>query len=87
MFIIKKDGNCDLRIHPYYSYDQNGIQQTTYLRHDQGDIVYGITDYLSVGSWMDSMMLIYHAGLRVTNDDDKKTYVGSWLQYKLVRDW
>lgn len=85
VFIIKKDGNCDLRIHPYYSYDQNGTQQTTYLRHDKGDIVYGITDYLSVNSWMDSMMLIYHAGLYVTNNNKK--YVGGWVQYILPRVW
>lgn len=85
VFIIKKDGNCDLRIHPYYSYDQNGTQQTTYLRHDKGDIVYGITDYLSVISWMDSMMLIYHAGLYVTNNNKK--YVGGWVQYILPRVW
>lgn len=85
VFIIKRDGNCEVRVHPYYSYDQNDTRQTTYLRYDQGAIVYGTTDYLTLKSWMDSMMLIYHAGLTVTND--KTTYVGAWIQYKLVRDW
>ncbi len=85
VFIIKKYGNCDVRIHPYYSYDQNGTKQTTYLCYDRGSIIYGITDYLNIDSWMHSMMLIYHAGLTVTND--KTTYVGAWIQYKLVRDW
>ena len=87
VFIIKKDGDCDVRIHPYYSYDQNGTKQTTYLRYDRGSIIYGITNYLTVDSWMHSMMLIYHAGLQVTNNDNKTTYVGAWIQYKLVRDW
>lgn len=85
VFIIKRDGKCEVRVHPYYSYDQNNTRQTTYLRYDQGAIVYGTTDYLTLQSWMDSMMLIYHAGLSVTND--KTTYVGAWMQYKLVRDW
>ena len=85
VFIIKRDGGCSVRIHPYYYHDANNVKQTTYLRYDQGSIVVGTTDYLELKSWMDSIMLIFHKGLYITKD--KTDYYGAWIEYKLPRNW
>lgn len=85
VFIIKRDGGCSVRIHPYYYHDANNVKQTTYLRYNQGSIVVGTTDYLELKSWMDSIMLIFHKGLYITKD--KTDYYGAWIEYKLPRDW
>ena len=85
ILIIKRDGNCPVYLHPGYYYDKNGTIHTTYLRYDKGSIIFGTSNSLSVDSWMDSAMFIFHAFLSVTNSGT--TYQGCWMQYKLPRDW
>ncbi len=85
ILIIKRDGDMNVKLYPGYYVDDDGNYRNTYIRYDRGDIVVGTSNYLSVESWGDSMMFIFHSNLQVTKDGT--TYYGSWIQYKLPRDW
>lgn len=85
VLIIKRDCDCTIKLHPGYYYDDSNNLRQTYLRYDRGDVIVGRSNYLSVESWGDSMMFIFHSNLQVTKDNT--TYYGSWIQYKLPRNW
>lgn len=85
VLIIKKDGNCTVRLHPGYYYDDSNTQRNTYMRYDRAALLCGRSNYLTLNSWMDSAMFIFHSNLYITNNNS--SYYGSWIEYKLPRDW
>lgn len=85
VLIIKRDGDSTVRVVPNTYTDPSATGRETYIRYDRGNVACGKQESVVLSSWMDSMMLIFHAGLNVTHDGS--TYYGSWIQYKLPRDW
>lgn len=85
VLIVKRDGDASVKIVPNTYVDSTSTSRETYIRYDRGSVACGKSGSVSLSSWMDSMMLIFHAGLNV--QQDSTTYYGSWIQYKLPRDW
>lgn len=85
VLIFKRDCNCTIKLHPGYYYDDNNNLRQTFLRYDRGSVLGGRLNSIPMESWGDSMMFIFHSNLQVTKDNT--TYYGSWIQYKLPRDW
>lgn len=84
VIIIKRDSDVNINVHPN-SFVYNSVTRSSYIRYDKGAVICGSANSLPIKSWMDSMMFIFHAGLNVVNN--RTTYYGSWLQYKLPRNW
>ena len=85
VLILKRDCDCTINLHPGYYYDDNNNLRQTFLRYDRGAVLGGNLNSIPMQSWGDSMMFIFHSNLQVTKDNT--TYYGSWIQYKLPRDW
>lgn len=85
VLIIKRDGDTTVKVVPNTYVDSASTSRESYIRYDRGSVACGKSGSVSLSSWMDSMMLIFHAGLNVQQNNT--TYYGCWIQYKLPRDW
>lgn len=85
VIIIKGAGTGGVNIYPNTYVNTSSETVNTYLEYNNGDVVVAPSGYITLGNSMDSMMLVFHIGLKTTVNGT--TYYGCWMQYKLPRSW